>query len=146
MFLNQTTNYGLTQWEATDRILMQEFNSDNTKIDAALAGLAEQAAGLGNCQIYCTTYTGTGTTGESSPNTLTFPNIPALVMITGSGFIGITGTGTTYMICLQSGSNGFCYATWSGDGKTVSWYAPGGGSEQLNATNQVYQVTAFLKK
>ena len=35
--LNQTTNYQLSQWEATDRILMSDFNADNAKIDAALA-------------------------------------------------------------------------------------------------------------
>ena len=37
MFLNQTANYGLSQWEATDRILMEDFNDDNAAIDAALA-------------------------------------------------------------------------------------------------------------
>ena len=34
--MNQTANYQLSQWEATDRILMSDFNSDNAKIDAAL--------------------------------------------------------------------------------------------------------------
>ena len=58
MFLNQTANYGLSQWEATDRILMEDFNSDNSKIDAALTGLDTRAAALedelgekGNCQL-----------------------------------------------------------------------------------------------
>ena len=46
MFLNQTANYGLSQWEATDRILMENFNSDNSKIDAALTGLDTRAAAL----------------------------------------------------------------------------------------------------
>ena len=36
--MNQTTNYQLSQWEPTDRILMSDFNADNAKIDAALAG------------------------------------------------------------------------------------------------------------
>ena len=36
--MNQTTNYQLSQWEASDRILMDDFNSDNAKIDGALAG------------------------------------------------------------------------------------------------------------
>ena len=34
--MNHTTNYQLSQWESTDRILMSDFNSDNSKIDAAL--------------------------------------------------------------------------------------------------------------
>ena len=36
--VEHTTNYQLSQWETTDRILMSDFNSDNNKIDAALAG------------------------------------------------------------------------------------------------------------
>ena len=39
--MQHTTNYALTQWEPTDRILMQDFNSDNTKLEAALSALAE---------------------------------------------------------------------------------------------------------
>ena len=35
--VDHTTNYQLSQWETTDRILMEDFNSDNAKIDAALA-------------------------------------------------------------------------------------------------------------
>ena len=37
-----TNNYGLNQWESTDRIMMEDFNEDNAKIDAALK--AEQEA------------------------------------------------------------------------------------------------------
>ena len=44
IFLNQTANYGLSQWEATDRILMEDFNSDNSKIDAALKANADAIA------------------------------------------------------------------------------------------------------
>ena len=35
--MEHTTNYQLSQWETTDRILMADFNADNAKIDAALA-------------------------------------------------------------------------------------------------------------
>ena len=34
--MNQTANYQLCQWDPTDRILMEDFNKDNEKIDAAL--------------------------------------------------------------------------------------------------------------
>ena len=37
MASNQTSNYGLNQWEATDQVLREEFNADNQKIDEALA-------------------------------------------------------------------------------------------------------------
>ena len=34
--MTKTTNYQLNQWEKTDRILMEDFNADNTKIEASL--------------------------------------------------------------------------------------------------------------
>ena len=45
MNLNHTTNYQLSQWELTDRILMSDFNSDNSKIDAALKAHSDAIAG-----------------------------------------------------------------------------------------------------
>ena len=38
MATNQTTNYQLNQWEPTDQVLRTDFNADNAKIDAVLAG------------------------------------------------------------------------------------------------------------
>ena len=74
IFLNQTANYGLSQWEATDRILMEDFNKDNGKIDTALkenadniAALETAVAGKGNCQFSYGTYTGSGTYGTGHP-------------------------------------------------------------------------------
>ena len=43
--MKQTAQFGLNQWERTDRVLMEDFNNDNQKIDAALAGL-ESRSGL----------------------------------------------------------------------------------------------------
>jgi len=37
---SQTPNYNLNQWSADDRVLRTDFNADNAKIDAALAGKA----------------------------------------------------------------------------------------------------------
>lgn len=42
----QTTKYNLSQWEKTDRILMEDFNSDNAKIDAALDRAAAKETAL----------------------------------------------------------------------------------------------------
>lgn len=36
--MKQTEQYGLNQWELPDPILMKDFNADNLKIAAALAG------------------------------------------------------------------------------------------------------------
>lgn len=38
--MQQTEHYGLNQWDPTDRILREDFNADNLKIAAALAGKA----------------------------------------------------------------------------------------------------------
>ena len=39
--MDQTNHYQLSQWESTDRILMENFNGDNAKIDAALKANAD---------------------------------------------------------------------------------------------------------
>ena len=38
MSTNHTSNYNLCQWEPSDQVLRTDFNADNAKIDAALAG------------------------------------------------------------------------------------------------------------
>ena len=40
----KTTNYQLNQWVKSDRIQMEDFNSDNAKIDAALKASEDKAA------------------------------------------------------------------------------------------------------
>ena len=35
--MRKTANYDLCQWDPEDRILREDFNSDNEKIDAAIA-------------------------------------------------------------------------------------------------------------
>ena len=42
--MRKTANYQLNQWDPEDRILREEFNGDNERIDAALAKLAAAAA------------------------------------------------------------------------------------------------------
>lgn len=106
MAANQTENYELNQWLATDQVLRTDFNADNAKLDAALADLAEDVsekasqtaldalsstvaghtaalALTGNIQLHITTYVGTGTDGSDTPNMLTFQSAPFLVVITG---------------------------------------------------------------
>ena len=48
--MTKTTNYQLNQWAKSDRLMMDDFNADNAKIDAALGAL----------QIVTGTYTGSG--------------------------------------------------------------------------------------
>ena len=39
--MSKTANFQLTQWEKTDRIMMEDFNRDNAAIDAALKSNAD---------------------------------------------------------------------------------------------------------
>ena len=50
--MNQTANYQLSLWEPEDRILMEDFNSDNSKIDAALAERLEAVYENGTYTLY----------------------------------------------------------------------------------------------
>ncbi len=36
--MKKTNKYQLSQWEKTDRLMMEDFNGDNAKLEAALAG------------------------------------------------------------------------------------------------------------
>ena len=65
-----TTNYQLNQWAKPDRVMMDDFNADNAKIDAALAAR--------NCRFYTTSYTGDG----ELTKTWTFPAKPILIVLT----------------------------------------------------------------
>lgn len=37
--MQKTTNFGLNQWEKTDRIMMEDFNADNAKTEEALTAI-----------------------------------------------------------------------------------------------------------
>ena len=102
--MKKTDNYSLPQWEKQDFIKMEDFNDAFGKTDAALkanadatatglnaetAARGEAIAALGknlgaaghNCRIAFGSYTGTGTTGAASPNTLQFDFYPVLVFV-----------------------------------------------------------------
>lgn len=59
---NQTPNYQLSQWEKDDKILMDDFNADNTKIDGALKAEADAREALAATipKIAVGSYTGDG--------------------------------------------------------------------------------------
>ena len=63
--MQQTANYQLNQWDGEDRIMRVDFNSDNAKIEAALADHAAALSRLGNCKIEYGSYTGTGLCGST---------------------------------------------------------------------------------
>lgn len=151
--MKKTENFELNQWEKADRILMEDFNNDNAKIDAALqsltASVAQNTAALGrvgDCKLYTTSYSGNGTTGTAGTRSLYFPSSPVIVIIVGStgGFM-VFMPGQTQSIASYAGQGYINYVTWSGTG--VSWYcnsSAGAGTAQMNASGVTYQVLALL--
>ena len=161
--MEYTTNYQLPVWAETDRILRTDFNDACQKLDSALdglqteveetaAGCTAQLAAKGNCQLYLTSYVGTGGYGSGSPNTLTFPAPPHLVLISGGTENSWGAMAQKNGILIRGGhlfipmvSNSLTWpAAWSADGKTVSWYCVNSDAAgQLNAAGVTYTVAAF---
>ena len=64
--MKQTQNYRLNQWEKTDRIQMEDFNGDNSKVDAALKTLANQVASKANSSTVSSLTTKVNTKADQS--------------------------------------------------------------------------------
>lgn len=145
--MKQTSNYQLNQWEKTDRILMEDFNEDNAKVDAALkaqasdmASLAAEVAKCGNCQVYYTTYTGTG----SGSNDFTFPHKPLFISVFGNNIYFFALQGAPYGTGRTGGTNsGISYTTWTEN--SVSWVSYNDSlTYQCNVSGETYYMVALL--
>ena len=163
MASNQTSNYGLNQWEATDQVLRTEFNEDNQKIDAALkeladkdtalegtlASQAEQITKLGNCRIETFTYTGTGTYGQYNPTRYNFSTQPLFLMVIGLNIRMVAFKGQTLVPILSRPVNNAAQpilnnipCTWSST--RVSIYSTENDRFQLNEEGHEYWGLALF--
>lgn len=149
--LNQTNHYQLSQWEPTDRILMENFNGDNQKIDAALKANADAAtsaaaaaAARGNCQIWADTYTGNGKAGSNNPCSVAFPQKPVLFRIcqADNSYYVVSFHGCKELYVMNGASVYVCTASWSGN--TLSWYHADSYVRQMNDPNKLYHVVALF--
>ena len=152
--MNKTANFQLTQWEKTDRIMMEDFNRDNAAIDPALKGNADKAAALqtalascGNCQIGISTYTGTGARGEEHPTVITFPRMPTVFFVRGRGtfFAAQGGASEGSLIVYDSGSAQIQDALLSWSGNQLSIVSSNNAKYQLNTDNSLYWVLALYQ-
>lgn len=68
--MEHTNNYQLNLWDGEDRILREDFNADNAKIEAALLGASEAAAAAAasGLKIKTGTFSGNGATGTRTYN------------------------------------------------------------------------------
>lgn len=109
---------------------------------------------LGVARIVHGTYTGTGTSGEANPNTLTFDFTPKILILCGTADTAHMGYSTPSSAVLVWGVTDTLRTSQyhnnhvSYNGNTVSWYhtdttanTPSGG--QLNSAGAVYHYIAF---
>ena len=130
--MEHTSNYNLSQWAGEDRILREDFNADNAKIEAALAN-------AGNCKIKVGSYVGTGAFGKQTPNTVVFNEKPVLVFI--SGPLSMTALHGSPNGSLNSGST----ATVSWQDNSISWYSVQSVANQLNVSGTTYYYVALVQ-
>lgn len=150
-----TKNYGLSQWEKSDRVLMEDFNADNAKIDAALKAEADARTAadaahelvlskLRNCQIYISSYVGDGSFGPDNPKELTLPGVPALLLIFGNNaFFHYIPLKDEHACVLWDNARWFLTVTW--DGSTAIWYGRNNDNESMNQEGATYRVLAFYE-
>ena len=160
MAANQTTNYQLNQWEPTDQVLRTDFNADNAKVDAALAGKVDQAAldnlesavdtltgttaslsATHNGRVYTSSYTGNG----SASKTISFPARPMLVNIMGMEhwLCAVQGARIGSGRYLNGGGGEAVTVSWSGRNMTVS--SPSSDASYIcNWSGERYTVMALL--
>ena len=149
---NYTQNYHLSQWEPGDKVLRTDFNADNAKIDgaikaetdartAAVASLAGQLGQKGNCQLYVSTYRGTGTFGEAHPTKHTFPGKPVFVIIGRGEQMLMAFQGQSYGLYSKGTNTGNTPTSWTGN--TMSWYSSSA-AFQFNTDNMTYNIMALI--
>ena len=141
MSTNHTPNFNLCQWEATDKVLRADFNEDNQKIDAALAGLQQSK---GNCRIVTGNYTGTGTYSSVYPNSLSFNSLPLVLFVGGHQGLHFWAVRDDDAASATRGSNGPQWITLEWSENAVSWYNVNSAESQLNVKDRIYRYIALL--
>ncbi len=154
---NKTKNYELNQWVGTDPVLMEDFNADNAKIDAALTAFA-----AGKLKFASGSYVGTGTYGKNAPCTLSFDFKPRFIIVQREEMDDLVNPTSISAMFFRpmAESHALMYSkdetknvqdlfvNWTENG--VSWwhtvtvsYAPYGANWQLNNDGITYHYAAF---
>ena len=121
--MTKTTNYQLNQWAKTDRLMMDDFNADNAKIDAALAGKTE---------LFTGSYTGDGT----ATRVIHLGFTPKAIVLTSSNGIFNT-TAAIYGGLAFNGSNALAVAI------TDNGFLVNNNAAKSNMKNTVYYYLAW---
>ena len=151
-----TTQYQLNQWQAGDPVLREDFNSDNLKLENALAALATAlATKAGNDQLSAAeqtipkvsagSYVGDGTASKS----ISLPFTPKAVYVCPShgGTLWIpegSGNGTTYTYggLAVTGQNA---VTWRGGHDVVAIQTGGFTAYYAHYSNEFMYAAANME-
>ena len=153
--MQQTTKYQFNLVDTTDDFSPEPLSQNMEKVEEALEGieesltegLAEVMANLGsggqNARVAYGSYTGTGTYGASSPNTLTFGFAPAVVVLTAATSNYQDPTLLLRPMPTLPGPDGSMaiQMTWGENG--LSWYAGNSAISQGNADGTTYYYVAI---
>ena len=141
--MDYTSKYQLPVWAETDRILRTDFNDMTEVIDQALSthdNALNEISSKGNCQLYTTSYTGTGSTNKP----VIFPTPPKVVIVTGAkGGLLVMQAGLNQAMVYLNGEGYLNDVSWSGT--TVYWYSGGlPAQSRMNTQGEKYQVLALI--
>lgn len=147
--MQYTTNYNLKMPESTDPVQVSDLSENFSSIDAII-----KAASEGGVQTHYGSYTGTGVSGSSNPNSISFPFDPYLVVIARPGEYNYTGSGafavitrgqSTFIInTVDSGFGGKNVVSFGAN--KITWYVKVGGfgdKTQLNESGVKYYYFAI---
>ena len=134
--MTKTTNYQLPKWEKTDRLMMDDFNADNQKIDAALAAKSRVITG---------TYAGTGKDNReialgTRPKAVLVCTEYGVMWTSGGVYGGLALDGTPTKARTDTGTV-YSLVTITDTGFKLR--QPGNSYIQGNASNTVYHYIAF---
>ena len=137
---NKTSNLGLHSWVRTDPVLCADFNENFSKIDQAIGTLQ---GSTGNCVIELGSYTG----DDSPSKTLTFSEIPDVVLISGHG---TTNTSPQTLILFPKqlyAANVAGYPLTLTKGRnTITWAHRDSAMRAANYNGGTYYYVAFRQK
>ena len=147
---NTITEYGSASVK-TDVIVHGYVNSPNPSAYPVSDGYTYMSMGQfgSKAQVASGSYTGTGTYGTSTPNSLIFGFEPKMVAIVKSGNITMYSSGVfTIFVAPDAAfsaatSNNDYAAICSLSGSTFSWYNTKAAANQLNSSGTKYNYIAF---
>lgn len=129
-----------------------KFYTGDPGYPLAFRGNAENPTynGFGLLKIQTGSYTGTGTYGESNPNSLTFDFVPKIVHIYSKQDHNVVHTLTIYpqdgFACAGGNYSGYSMTNVTLSGKTVTWYSNNSNYQvyiQMNDMNKTYNYLAI---